>query len=255
MEGSHDTRKFFEDLCSLKDDGGQIRAPDKIGYLPVFLSDKFPLKSTDYILQKLIELELLGYIQIERSINDLISIQIKIDKWDPERTLLSESAHKYPEEKRRFVILIDYKNLEDGIKDPTERFKDFSWLLDPILKKGIIEFAFVFIPEQLSGRPAIMQLFHKHGFSPILCPRQIEGVITKDKDTVDSRMIDIGMSFIEHSDITDLVIVSGDADFQRLVTFALWRQKSVRIVSAERALSKTLLDMEGQGQKLEIQIV
>ncbi|MEK7135043.1 MAG: NYN domain-containing protein, partial [Patescibacteria group bacterium] len=52
---------------------------------------------------------------------------------------------------------------------------------------------------------------------------------------------ELGRFLVEHSDITDLVIVSGDADFQGLIEFARWQQKRVKVVSAHEAISGRIL--------------
>lgn len=251
QNGQNDkTRAFLEKLCTLKKyENGWIAPPE---YERLFIQwlEKEMQPEFEYpfnFVEAIIKLELLGYLTVNRArTGEIFNIRIEKDKWDPNRVISPEPAYRPPIDQKRFAILIDYANLELGIKDPVERLRDFSWLLDPILKDGKIVFAFVFLPEQMSSRQPIMQLFHRHGFSPILCPRQIDGAITKDKDTVDARMIDIGMALIEHSDITNLVVVSGDADFQRLVTFAVWGQKKVTVISAGQSLSRALEEMEGK---------
>jgi len=250
VEQNDRTRVFFEKLCSLTNEaGGLLQRPPTAIQTPfiIWLQQVFQGYGKFDIIIGINKLEMLGYLSVNRTEdNEIVDIQIRTDNWDPEKVIFPEPAHRLPTGQKRFAVLIDYMNLEYGIKNPVERFRDFSWLFDPILEEGKIIFAFVFIPEQVSSRPPIMQLFHSHGFSPILCPRQIDGAITKDKDTVDARMIDLGKELIEHSDITHLVVVSGDADFQRLITFTLWRQKKVIIVSADQSLSRALAEMEGK---------
>ena len=240
---------LLEKLASISTDGQM--PPEGIG-LANFI-EWSGLGGLPHLKQSLQELELLGYIKIERSSEDQPKkILIKKSKWDSKIRLESEPSHQ-PTENRRFVVLIDYKNLEDSIKNPGDRFRNFSWLLDPILEQGILIFGFVFIPEHYSARPAINQLSSRHRFSPILCPRQFDGIISKDADTVDARMNALGKDLIEHSDCTDLVIISGDRDFQELANFAIWRKKKIHVFSTPEALSNAFRQIEGS--RLEVHLI
>lgn len=156
-------------------------------------------------------------------------------------------------QKRIFALFMDYKNLDDGLPGGTKRFSDFSWLINPILKQGIIVFRFVFIPDNYTNRAEIHQLSDKHTFLPILCTRKIQNAIMKNVDTVDAKMESTAIDYILHTDVTDIVIISGDADFQRLINFAVYNQKRVTVVSAARACSGRFLEMAEIGKiKLEI---
>ncbi|MDO8495590.1 MAG: NYN domain-containing protein [bacterium] len=154
-----------------------------------------------------------------------------------------------PEPKQRtFAIFMDYRNLELHLKKGSrERLENFSWLLDPILQEGKIVFAFVFIPTHYIALAPIMQLSHIHHFFPVVCPRQVAGAVTKDHDSVDNKLESLARDIIQHSDITDIVIISGDADFSGLATFAHWQQKKVRVISALRALSGRFIEMHRTG--------
>lgn len=165
--------------------------------------------------------------------------------------LTFRSLTKKKEKKRTFAIFLDYKNLEDGLSDPIERFRNFSWLIDPILNKGTILYGFCFIPEHYFTRAPVMQLSHRHGFQIVVCPRQITGVVTKDADTVDYKMTELARTLIEHDDFTDLVIISGDADFVPLARQARWYGKRVTVVSAALATSGRFLDIQVKG-KIEV---
>ncbi len=152
---------------------------------------------------------------------------------------------------RRYAVFMDYLNLERNLG--TQRFDDFSWLIDPIRKEGIIIFGWVFIPQSYIGNPAIHQLSNIHSFDPILCTQQMQGVVTKDKDRVDAKMDSLARRLIDHSDITDIVIISGDADFQDLANYARWRNKEVKIISAKQAISSRFIKMAGVGAvKMEL---
>lgn len=151
-------------------------------------------------------------------------------------------------QKRIFAIFMDYKNLDDGLSGGTRRFSDFAWLVNPILERGIIAFSFVFIPDNYTGRMEIHQLSDKHRFWPILCTRKVRNAIMKNVDTVDAKMEALGKDIIIHTDVTDLIIISGDADFQELINFAIYRQKRVTVVSAVIARSGRFLEMAKNGK-------
>lgn len=157
-------------------------------------------------------------------------------------------------QKRIFVIFMDYRNLVSDLPNSAKKFSNLSWLIDPILKCGIISFAYVFIPDNCTKNIEIFQLGNKHGFWPILCTRRIEGAIMKDKDTVDARMDTKARSMIVHTDVTDIVIISGDADFQDLANFARYHQKKVTVISTARARSGRFLEMAEAGS-IELKII
>lgn len=138
---------------------------------------------------------------------------------------------------KRFAILMDFENLEKNIN--RTKLHDFSWLLNPILEQGKISCAYVFIPDHYGSNPPVRTLSNIHRFFCVFCPKK-SGVL-KDADSVDARMDELGRFLVEHSDITDLVIVSGDADFQGLIEFARWQQKRVKVVSAHEAISGRIL--------------
>ncbi|MBI2676684.1 MAG: NYN domain-containing protein [Candidatus Yanofskybacteria bacterium] len=172
------------------------------------------------------------------------------------KNLLLRLLHKKPKDKpRTFAIFLDYKNLEENIKKTArDKLENFSWLIEPILKEGKIIFAFVFIPTHYVGRAPVMQLSYLHHFIPVLCPRQTDGAVTKDADTVDAKIVTVAKGLIQHSDITDVVIVSGDSDFSELANFAHWQQKRVWTVSAIGAVSGKFLKMLKNGvvEKLDL---
>lgn len=148
-------------------------------------------------------------------------------------------------EKRTFAVFMDYSNLEKNI--PLDKYRNFSWLLDPILEIGKIIFAFVFVPENLMGRAPIYQLSNIHGFHIEVCPRQMSGVVSKDADTVDAKLCELARALIDYTEVTDVVIISGDADFGPLVNHAIFQQKKVTVVSADKAMSGRYLEMQIAG--------
>ena len=186
------------------------------------------------------ELARLGYIKKLYSNRNCNGIEFLRREWAPTPVAAKQRS-------RTFAIFMDYRNLEMGLPDSFRRFRDFSWLVNPILAQGKIVFGFVFIPDNYGGRVPLHQLANKHSFTPILCTRRVSRLDTKDGDTVDAKMDSLARSLIEHTDITDIVIVSGDADFQDLANFARYHQKGVTVVSAAQAVSGRFLEMAKTG--------
>ena len=146
---------------------------------------------------------------------------------------------------RRFVILIDWNNLETGLRSGGIGFQNFNWLLGPILEHGIVIFTFVFVPQLANTRLPVVQMANLYNFKIVQCPREFTSRgVSKDKDTVDATMIDLGISLIEHSDCTDIVIVSGDGDFSRFAARAMCSQKRVHVFSTREALSGDFRKLE-----------
>lgn len=267
---------FFKLVCSFKNAVDWVQAPNGSALIK-FISEKSGICQVA-TTKKIDELAELRYIQKEfygKKKKILWRVKILIKEWDPkilEKKQEEDRAAKIPiavapqtkqvtpsEKKtlqppRRFAIFMDFVNLEKNLQRSADKFSDFSWLLNPILKQGKIIFAFVFIPDHYVSRAPIMQLTHKHHFHAIFCPRQINGVITKDVDTVDAQMQELAWALIEHSDITDVIIISGDADFHSLATRATWQQKKVKIVSARDAISGRFMGSEQDGF-LSVQLV
>lgn len=152
---------------------------------------------------------------------------------------------------RNFVIFMDFSNIRHalvGEKSIRKQVENFSWLIDPIRKKGNIILGFVFVPDNLYALAPIIQLSKRHGFKIIVCPRQMVGTIAKNKDTVDALMEDTAKAIIEIGDkITDVVIVSGDRDFKELARFAWWRGKRVTVTSIATALSDDFMELKKDG--------
>lgn len=92
-------------------------------------------------------------------------------------------------------------------------------------KVGVVKAAIMFAPLHLITEERLEE-FDSAGFDCVVCPKRI--VYEKEKDRVDSRMISLAKKlFDEHSDVTDIVIVSNDGDFTPLVTFFKHRKKMV----------------------------
>ncbi len=201
------------------------------------------------------ELARLGYVEKLYLNRNCHGIRFLRMEWDQNRAGAAKAPSSQPP--RTFALFMDYRNLEMGIPDSFRRFRDFSWLVNPILAHGKIVFAFVFIPDHYGGRVPLHQLANKHSFIPILCTRRISRIntqdgdatkdTTKDGDTVDAKMDALARSLIVHADVTDIVIISGDADFQDLINFARYHQKGVTVVSAAQATSGRLFEMAQAG--------
>ena len=232
-------RELYEFLCSLKNEAGWSQAPAGKNLIQ-FLQKHYGYSSPQSIQQKLIRLAQSGYIEQHHRGRVLFRVKPLKNEW-------SESDQANYSNPKKFAIFFDYKNLEINLRDK-DRFNDFSWLMDPLLKEGKIIFAFVFIPDHYANRVPLIMLANKHRFQPILCPRELGKTTTKDKDTVDAKMEDLGKAILEHSDITDIIIVSGDSDFQELSVFAKWQQKSVKVISAASAVSPRFLEMKNANQ-------
>ncbi len=95
------------------------------------------------------------------------------------------------------------------------------------MKIGIVKVGLIFIPLHLVKEDRLEE-FDSAGFDCIVCPKKT--IYEKEKDSVDSRMIALSKKlFDEHSDITDIVIVSNDGDFTPLVTFFKHRGKRITL--------------------------
>ncbi len=241
-------QELFEYLCQNQNDVSCVQAPGGRDLL-AFLSERLKIRSKIVTDQILNELVLFRMILKEYYKNKLFRIKLLATDWGqaeiPESMLKSAPESETKIQKvRKFAVFIDYKNISDGMGKNGRGLKSFRSLLQPILDQGEIIFGFAFVPSHFVTRLPVMELTYKYGIRVIICPRQIEGVITKDKDSVDAQMDSLARDFIEHaSGITDVVIFSGDADFQDLVRFAVWRQKTVTVMGARESISGRFLEM------------
>lgn len=238
-------QEVFEYLCQNQNEVSCVQAPGGRDLL-AFLSERLGIHSKVTIVRALNELVLFRLILKEYYSNKLFRIKLLATDWNqaeiPESML--KPAPESETRTRKFAVFIDYKNISDGMGKNGRGLKSFHSLLQPILDQGEIIFGFAFVPGHFVTRLPVMELTYKYGIRVIICPRQIEGVITKDKDSVDAQMDSLARDFIEHaSGITDVVIFSGDADFQDLVRFAVWRQKTVTIIGTRESISGRFLEM------------
>ena len=153
-------------------------------------------------------------------------------------------------EQRKFAVFLDYRNLEQSLQErgDNDYLKDFFWLEEEIIRRGKIVASFVFIQENYAFRAPVRQLSDIYQYNPILCLREMVkgGTTTKEKDSVDTKMINLAKGYIEIDGITDIVIVSGDADFSELAVHARRHQKNVTIISASEALSGRFIELNNR---------
>ena len=126
---------------------------------------------------------------------------------------------------RKAAILVDYENVAMSAS-ANGKIVDLKEMIKLSLERvGIVKVALVFVPRYLATDENLKE-FDAAGFDCISYPKQM--VHEKEKDLVDSRMIALSKKlFDEHSDVTDIIIVSNDGDFTPLVTFFKHRGKHV----------------------------
>lgn len=129
----------------------------------------------------------------------------------------------------RLGVFLDYENISKEAALENKSI-DFEALRKELLKIGHIAFAFIFIPEHLVTYSLPRYVYDK-GFYVVACPGSGNG---KEKDRVDTNMTEMGIRLIEHSDITDLVIVSRDSDFVRLANYARFHGKKVIVFAGKK---------------------
>ncbi len=150
-----------------------------------------------------------------------------------------------PEKKNRLAVLIDYENIsrEAALEG---KILDFEKLLQECLEFGMIDFAFLFVPDHLvSYRMPVSKIYDK-GFNVIACPSAYNSnTQLKEKDRVDTIMTKIGSKLVERTDLTHIVIVSHDGDFVPLANEAKFHGKKVIAVAGEHVsfLLKQVVDI------------
>jgi uncharacterized LabA/DUF88 family protein len=244
-------REFFEKLLAIRDDLFCVWAPGGEHSLLEFIRLKLDERYILSVERKLKVLYQLGLLEPEHDeVGVLMRLKILRDEWDTEKAFRFFTAGGI---EKKFAILVDYKNLEDNFKIPgsavnPEVLKDFFLgLEEQILQHGKIIFPFVFIPDNYWGIAPLNQISNTFQYFPIPCQRRkVEsGSIIKEADTVDAKMCELGRKLINESNITDLVIISGDADFLPLVVEARRFQKNVHVISTPNALSGRFVDISG----------
>lgn len=126
---------------------------------------------------------------------------------------------------RKAAILIDYENVLEAVTR-LGKLIDLKALVAAVIERvGVVKVALAFAPPHLVT-DAHLEMFDVAGFDCCVYPRKT--VYGKEKDRVDSRMIALSQKlFDEHSDVTDIIIVSNDGDFTPLATFFRHRGKRV----------------------------
>lgn len=167
-------------------------------------------------------------------------------KKKPPKPTVSEPTPKtvslVPASKRDFVVaLVDYDNAFLRARD--ERFLlSFSKLKELLQEYGEILFADVFISPVNTNPEAIAKLWSA-GFQVIACPMRY-----KDKDGVDTKMIEQAWKYIERTSMTKLIIVSCDRDFDGLHHMAT--DKGKEVVFIDVAVERDKLEGEDLVQEL-----
>jgi len=244
-------RSFFEKLLLIKDDLFCILAPRGEYSLLEYIRQKTDERYILSVERKLKILFQLGFLEPEYDeVGVLIRLKILQNEWQADK--ISQFFAATGAEKK-FAILIDYKNLDDNLKGPgnavnPEILKDFFLgLEDQILRHGEIIFPIIFIPDNYWGIAPTNQLSGTFQYFTIPCQRRKaeSGPIPKEADTVDAKMSSFGEILINETNVTDLVIITGDYDFLPLSTNARRHQKNVHVLSAPAALSGKFVDISG----------
>jgi len=121
---------------------------------------------------------------------------------------------------RNLILLVDYDNVI-GHDFPVS----FVRVKELVRERGKILFADAFL-SPFSTRPRVIDTLNDAGFQCIACSQAY-----KDKDSVDNRIITRAMTYLERTDAKEIVVVSADRDFSRLVDFAADIHKCVTILN------------------------
>jgi len=139
---------------------------------------------------------------------------------------------KIPKEKR-LMILVDYKNISDarGVADEGLML-DFQRLRDQCLEIGVIDEAFVFVPNHWASD--LPSEINNLGFEIVAC----QGVKTESKkieDTVDIHIIRRAWKALNNNPyLTDVVLVGHDGHMNEWVKEAKMRRKKIHIFATEK---------------------
>ncbi len=141
--------------------------------------------------------------------------------------------------KRKFLVLIDYDNIDSQLRDKEMAF-DFAGLMLELIKLGKVKHAFLFIPfESYYGLENINNL----GYEIIIC-QKTDRLSDSDKreDKVDSRIQLITASFLEYDEITDIVILTHDKHSIETASEAIKAGKKITYFAMKDKMAKQLLD-------------
>jgi len=148
---------------------------------------------------------------------------------------------------RDYAILVDYRNLRLSLTEDQTKLKDLHFVKELILKRGggVISFCFVFVPHHEMARVPVQQISNIYNYDIVSCPQTVGRGTVKDSDTVDAHLERMARRLIQKTSVTDIVIISGDADFYRLADEAWCSGKRVLVVAGKEALSVRFKELEG----------
>ena len=149
--------------------------------------------------------------------------------------------------KPKILLLVDFENLFINVRDeiPPEKFSiegGFNRVIRAITEEvGEIVGVFAFLP---SDRALVWDKdLYELQFNIVLCPRikNKEGV---EKDTTDSRLLELGEWLINHLELSHVFIGSGDKDFSPLMKKAAQKGLKKGVVAANlKSLSSKLIQL------------
>lgn len=131
---------------------------------------------------------------------------------------------------KKIIVLIDLENISQHAVEKGQ-IVDFEALRNFSLSFGEIIFSFIFLPDHYVY--SLPNNLNDLGFEIILCQKIVEGS-DKPEDTVDLRIIQCGMKFIDFPEITDIVIVGHDKHMVHLIKEAKNRGKKISLIGTEK---------------------
>lgn len=142
------------------------------------------------------------------------------------------------DETKKSLVLVDYENIYLSLA-LEGKIVDLNKLVELIIDlKVIIKGAFVFVPNSFLT-DSFIEEFYESGFYTIACP-SYDNQKAKEKNRVDSLMVEFAKLFYESAYIDTVIIVSNDADFTRIINYFKLRNKEV-IVIGTRDISQALV--------------
>ncbi|MFC1756900.1 NYN domain-containing protein [Patescibacteria group bacterium] len=141
---------------------------------------------------------------------------------------------------RKVMVLVDYDNINISASEEG-KIIDLKAIIEKCLEFGTIEFAFLFASQRnfensMGSRTDLPMDAHNNGFIPVVCPGTIvqDGEL-KQKDKVDSIMINLARKYLQTSLIDSVVIVSHDEDFLPLANDFRFKRKQVIVMAGEKS--------------------
>ncbi len=147
----------------------------------------------------------------------------------------------------KILLLIDFENLQKNarIAQTPDNFSitdAFDSLFRQISQEtGKITDAFIFVPPHTTS--LLIEKFYELGLFTIFCPKVIDK--GKEKDTVDSTMIEFGRKMINQMpELTHLCLGSGDKDFIPLIREAMRAGLKIMIIAGDQlSLSSEIIKL------------